>query len=154
MTTNIELTQPIQTEKSPLRKLLWVTPLAMGVSASANLALYALAGALRPEVTAWPGASTGQIIGATVVYLLIGTAVFAMTARFSSRPARHYWMVATIGLLLSLVMPITAGMGYGAPGTAPASTATVIALSLMHIVAYAISVPMYTRLVLNERVNA
>jgi hypothetical protein len=150
MTTQIELTQPVSTERTSLRKLLWVTPLAMGLSAGANLALYAVAGAVAPEVSAWPGASMGQIIGATIVYLLIGTVALALVARFSSRPVRSYWIVATIGLLLSLVMPISAGLGYGAPGAPAAELATVITLSLMHVVTYAISVPMYTRLVLAE----
>lgn len=153
MTTRIELTQPDQTKRSPLRKLLWVTPLAMGLSAGANLVLYAAAGAIAPAVTAWPGASVGQVIGATIVYLLMGTIALALVARLASRPVRSYWIVATIGLLLSLVMPISAGLGYGAPGTPPAETATVVTLSLMHIITYAISVPMYTRLVLKERVN-
>ena len=58
---------------------------------------------------------------------------------------RHYFIIATVGLLLSLGLPISAGFGYGAPGTPPANTATVITLSLMHVVYYAISVPMFSR---------
>ncbi|MCO5204162.1 MAG: DUF6069 family protein [Anaerolineae bacterium] len=150
MTTKTELTESVQTERSPLRKLLWVTPLAMGLSAAANLVLYAIAGAIAPEVTAWPGASVGQVVGATIVYLLMGTIALVLVARFSSRPVRTYWVVATIGLLLSLVMPVGAGMGYGAPGAPSAEMVTVITLSLMHVVTYAISVPMYTNLVLQE----
>jgi hypothetical protein len=34
-------------------------------------------------------------------------------------------------------------MGSGTPGTSPASIVTVITLSVMHLVSYAISVPMY-----------
>jgi hypothetical protein len=91
----------------------------------------------------------GQIIGATIVYLLIGTAVFALIARFSSRPARHYLIVATIALLLSLALPISAGFGDGASAAPVATVATVITLSLMHVVSYIISVTLFIRLALD-----
>ncbi|MAU00264.1 MAG: hypothetical protein CL608_24250 [Anaerolineaceae bacterium] len=149
MNTQIEAVQNNQANSSVVRKLVWVSPLAMLVSAVANLGLYAVAGSIFPEVTAWSGAGAGQIVGANIVYLLIGSVVFALVARFSSRPARHYLVVATIGLLLSLALPVGAGFGYGAPGAPTASVATVVTLSLMHVVSYAISVPMFNRLALN-----
>lgn len=130
-------------------RLLWVSPLAMLTATVANLGFYAAAGRLYPEVSAWPGAGVGQIVGATIVYLFIGTLAFGVVAWRSSRPARHYTIVATIGLLLSLAMPIAAGFGYGAPGVPPAGVATVITLCLMHALAYAISVPMFTWLALD-----
>lgn len=148
MTTKIEFTQHTQTAHSPLRKLLWVSPTAMAAATLANLGLYAAAGAVFPEVTAWTGAGVGQIIGANIAYLFIGTIVFALIARFSSQPARHYRMVATMGLVLSLGLPIAAGFGYAAPGAPAANLATVITLSLMHVIAYAISVPLFIRQVL------
>lgn len=148
MTTPTALSAEKQSSSSVGRRLLWVTPLAMLAASAANLGLYAAAGRLVPSVTAWPGAGPGQIVGATVVYLLIGTAVLLLVARLSARPARSYVIVATIGLLLSLVLPISAGLGYGAPGMPPASLATVLTLSLMHVLAYAIAVPMNVRLVL------
>lgn len=149
MNTQIEAVQNNQAKGSVMRKLVWVSPLAMLVSTVANLGLYAVAGSIFPEVAAWSGAGAGQIVGANIVYLLIGSVVFALLARFSSRPARHYLIVATIGLLLSLALPISAGFGYAAPGAPPASVATVVTLSLMHVVSYAISVPMFNRLALN-----
>jgi len=121
----------------------------MALTTVANLGLYAAAGAIFPQVTAWPGAGIGQIIGANIVYLFIGTIVFALIVRFSSRPARHYWIVATIGLLLSLGLPIGAGFGYGAPGAPPADVATAVTLSLMHVISYAISVPLFIRQVIS-----
>lgn len=148
MTTKIEMTRESQASRSSLSKLLWVSPLAMALATVANLGLYAVAGALFPQVTAWPGAGIGQIIGANIAYLFVGTLVFALIVRFSSRPARHYWIVATIGLLLSLVLPISAGFGAGASGAPPAGLATVVTLSLMHVVSYAISVPLFIRQVL------
>jgi hypothetical protein len=149
MTTKIELARETQSSPSALRKLLWVSPLAIALTTAANLAFYTVAGAIFPQVTAWSGAGIGQIIGANIAYLFVGTIVFALIACFSSRPARHYWIVSTIGLLLSLALPISAGFGYGAPGALPADVATVVTLSLMHVVSYAISVPLFIREVLN-----
>lgn len=149
MTTKIELTQERQASRSSLSKLLWVSPLAMAITTIVNLGLYAAAGAIFPQVAAWPGAGIGQIVGANIAYLLVGAVTFALVVRFSPRPARHYWLLSTIGLLLSLALPIAAGFGYGAPGAPPADVATVVTLSLMHVVSYAISVPLFIRQVLS-----
>lgn len=145
MTTTIELTAEKQTSKSVLHRLIRVTPLAMLAATAADLGLYYAAGILFPEVTTWPGAGAGQIAGANAVYLLIGALVLVAIIRISSRPARHYLMIASLGLLLSLGLPISAGLGYGRPGTPPPGLATVITLSLMHIMSFAISVPMFIR---------
>lgn len=144
MTTKINAGQPIVTSPSPLKTLLWVSPLAIAISTVANLGLYAAAGAVFPEVTSWSGAGIGQIIGANIGYLFFGTVVFALIAKFSARPARTYWIVSMVGLLLSLGLPISAWFG-----TPPASIATIVTLSLMHVISFAISVPMFIRNVLN-----
>ncbi len=149
MTTTIEFTPEKKIQRSIGSRLIWVSPLAMLASSVANLGLYALAGRLSPEVTAWAGASAGQIVGANIVYLLFGTIAFAVITRFSSRPARTYLIVAAIGLLFSLVMPISAGFGYGPPGIPPADAATVTTLSLMHFGSFIISVPLFIRLALD-----
>lgn len=142
--TNISSNQTTVT--APIIRLLWVAPLAMVASTVANLGLYSAAGALYPTVAKWAGASEGQVVGASIVYLLIGTVIFAVVSRRSQDPARTYWIVATIGLFLSLVMPITAGMGFGPPDVPPADMATVVTLSMMHVLSYAISVPLFVRL--------
>jgi hypothetical protein len=150
MTTQTEITHETQRSRNSSSKLLWVSPLAMAVATAANLVLYTIAGSLLPEVAIWPGAGVPQIVGATIVYLLIGTVVFALVNRFSARPARHFLIIATIGLFLSLALPIAAVFGYGTPpGTPPASVATAVTLSLMHVLTYAISVPMFIRLAKN-----
>jgi uncharacterized protein DUF6069 len=149
MTIPIEMTSEKQTFTSVLSRLIWVSPLAMLAATAANLGLYYAAGILFPEVTAWSGAGPEQIVSANVVYLLIGAFVFAAITRLSPRPARHYLILASIGLLLSLGLPISTGFGYGPPGTPAAGAVTVITLSLMHIMSYAISVPLYIRLALD-----
>lgn len=153
MTTQINTSRNQQVVSTSISQLLWVSPLAMLTSTVANLGLYAAAGNLYPEVTAWTGVSQAQIIGANIVYLLIGTVIFAVVSRRSQRPARNYWIVATVGLLLSLVMPITAGMGYGPPDVPPAEVATVMTLSLMHVLSYAISVPLFIHLGWNKSIG-
>lgn len=146
MSTNIQIMQSErQSARNVMRRLLWVTPLAMVVATVANLALYFVAGAIFPAVTAWPGAGPGQIAGANVVYLLMGAGALLVVARISSQPARYYAWVAGVGLLLSLALPIGAGFGYGAPGAPPAEMATVVTLSLMHIISAVITVPLFVR---------
>jgi hypothetical protein len=149
MTTTIELTSSSQAPKIVLSQIVSAGMLSMLAATAANLGLYYAAGILFPEVTAWPGAGPAQIAGANFVYLLIGAIAFTVIARISSKPALHYLILATVGLLLSFGLPIAAGFGYAAPGAPPASTATVITLSLMHVVSYAISVPLFTRLALD-----
>lgn len=146
MVTQAKLSNNQVSEKIKLNRLLWVAPLGMLVSSVANLGLYTAAGKLYPEVTAWAGASQGQIIGATIFYLFMAAITLAVINHFSRRPIRNYWIVATVGLVVSLMMPISLGMGYGPPEMPPVELATVVTLSLMHILSYIISVPLYTRL--------
>ncbi len=153
MTTRIEVTPSNQqTRTGTFRKLLWATPLAMLVSSIANLILYFVVGALIPAVSNWPGAGPAQIIGANIVYLFIGAIVLAIINRVSSHPVRHFRIVATVGLVLSMFLPLSAWMGFGAADIPAPNAVTAITLGLMHVVSYAISVPMFTRLVLGKQV--
>ncbi len=149
MTAQATLTQTTETQSIAYSRLLWIAPAAMLVSTVANLGFYAAAGSLFPEVTDWTGASIGQIIGANMVYLLIGAVVFAIIGRTSAHPARNYIIAATVGLALSMFMPISVGMGYGPPEIATPGAVTVITLCLMHVLSYVISVPMFIRLALD-----
>ena len=81
------------------------------------------------------------------VYLWVGCVALA-TIRISPRRA-HLSILASIGLLLSLGLPISAGFGFGPPGTPAAGVATVITLSLMHIVSFVICVPLFIRMALD-----
>lgn len=149
MSTTVNPVQARRSSGSTLRVLLWLAPLAMVAAIVANIVLYTVIGAIIPEVGAWPGAGVGQIIGATVAYLFFGAMALAVIAGFSSRPSRHFLIVAIAGLVLSMALPVSAGIGYGAPGAPPASLATVLTLALMHVVSFAISVPLFVRLALD-----
>jgi len=149
MTAQSTMTPTNETQSITYSRLLWVAPTAMLVATIANLGFYAAAGSLFPEVTAWAGTSAGQIIGANIVYLVMGAMIFAVVARTSLRPARNYIIVATVGLALSMFMPISVGMGYGPPEMVTPGTATVITLCMIHVLSYIISVPMFIRLALD-----
>jgi hypothetical protein len=129
--------------------LILVSPLAIATATAANLGLYAVIGYLFPHVTAWPGTGPVHIIIATIVYLSLATLVFAAVSRFSSRPARHYLIVATVSLLFSMGPPLSLGFGPGLPGVPPADPAIGITLGLMHVISYATSVPMFIRMALD-----
>lgn len=147
-TTNLRPTTRRTADRRILSRLLWVAPLAMLVSIVTNLLLYWTASAVAPTVGQWSGSSPAQVIGATIVYLLVATVLFAVVVWRASQPARLYGIIATVALLLSLALPIGAGFGFGPPNVPPASAATVLTLSLMHVITYAISVPMFIRLAL------
>jgi len=148
MTARTESQQTIQTSG----RLIWVSLLSICTAAAANLVLYAVVGYIFPHVAAWPGASPTHIIVATFVYLSLATLVFAAVRRFSSRPARHYLIGATVSLLFSLGPPIALGFGPGLPGVPPADPTIAITLGLMHIISYAISVPTFIRMALDESI--
>ncbi|MGH2520867.1 MAG: hypothetical protein ACRDH2_00050 [Anaerolineales bacterium] len=140
------LTSP--TERIALNRLLWVAPLAIIASVTANLVLFFVADALFG--VAWePMFSVAPVTGASVAYLLIATFVFAAVGRFAKRPIWLYQRIALAALVLSFFTPVSALLGMAAPPGAAASPApldTFVVMILMHIVAYAISTPMFTRL--------
>jgi hypothetical protein len=137
-------TQP--TERLSLRKFLWVAPLTLVVATIANEVLYAIAAALIPSIGQWPMAGPFQIVVSTFAYLILGSIVFALVVRFSSRPVRTYWIAGTIALILSLALPISVGVGFVPPGLPVPDAATVVMLVSMHVVAFLITVSMFTQL--------
>jgi hypothetical protein len=149
MTTRTESPLNSQTSGTVRGRLIFASLLAMATAAAANLGLYAVAGYFFPRVAAWSGTSSMHVIIATVVYLSLATLVFAAVRRFSSRPARHYLIVATISLLFSMGPPISLGFGPGLPGVPAADPIIGITLGLMHIISYAISVPMFISMALD-----
>ncbi len=133
-------------EHVSLRRFLWVAPLTYVVAVIANEIVYAIAAALVPGFSQWPMAGPAQIVSSTLIYLILGSIAFVLVVRFSSRPIRTYWMVATIALILSLTLPLSVGVGMAPPGVPIPNTATVVTLAVMHVVAYAITVSLFTRL--------
>lgn len=129
-------------ERVDYRRLWWVALLALAAALLANGLLRALALVVldvppefNPLVTpSFAGLTTFGVIGAVIVYALLG--------RFSRRPVRTFSTVAFVVLLLSFIPDIGLLLS-GAPG---ATLASVVVLMLMHVVAYAITVGLLTRL--------
>lgn len=149
MTARTETPRNSQTSRTVRGRLILASLLAMATATAANLGLYAVVGYFFPHVATWSGTSSTHVIVATIVYLSLATLVFAAVRRFSPRPARHYWIISTISLLLSIGPPVSLGFGPGLPGVPPADPTIGITLGLMHIISYAISVPMFTRMALD-----
>ena len=137
--------------KSVARRLIWLLPAPVLSVSLADIALYEVAGVLDPDITGWAGAGAAQIVGANAVYLSIGAAALLALVKLTRAPARWFAILATIGVVASLALPISAGLGDGTAAVPAPGLSTVIALSVLHLVSYAIAVPMFLRLGLTER---
>ena len=138
-----------------LNRLLWVAPFTIAVAVAANSAIYFAADALF-GVTWQPLFTLSGVIGSTVAYLLVATIAFAVVARFSKQPFRLYRRIAAIALLASFLLPLSALLGMAAPpgsGTTAAPPDTFVTMLVMHVVAYAFSVSLLTRLTRYERTS-
>lgn len=130
-------------EKVSLRRLLWVAPAAAVAAALANSFVYlvsSVVGAIPEDVTV--GSSGAPItlvpvIVSSVVGVLGAAAVLALLAWFSGRPARIFIIVSVVVLVLSFVTPFSIS---GAP------VEMIVALLVMHVVAWAVAVTLLLRL--------
>jgi len=142
------LTHNTPSESVALSRLLWAAPSAMALAVVANVVLYTIADALFG--VAWePLYNLFSVIASTIAYLLVAALVFAGVVRFAKRPLWLYRRIAVVALLLSFLAPISALLGMAAPpgsGVGAAPLDTFLTMLVMHIVAYAISVPLFTRL--------
>jgi hypothetical protein len=129
---------PVASGRVPAGRLLRVGVLAAVLSASANTLVLGIASSLFGAVVIPPdGVVTfGQVVGASVGGAVGAAAIFAVIGRFTRRPIRIFWGVATVGLLLSF-LPIALA---GATGS---SARTLVA---MHVVAAVTNVGLLTKL--------
>ena len=128
------------------KRLAWVLPVTVLAASIADVALYEVAGVLDRDVTGWLGAGPAQILGANAAYLSMGAALLPVLVKLTRDPARWFTVLATVGVLLSLMLPVSAGLGDGSEAVPAAGLSTVITLATMHLVSYAIGVPMLLRL--------
>lgn len=137
--------------KTAATRLAWLLPATMLSVSVADIALYEVAGVFDPDVTAWAGAGAAQIIGANAVYLSLAATVLLVLVKLTRAPARWFVVLATVGMVASLALPVAAGLGDGTAAVPAPGLSTVIALSAMHVLSYAIAVPMLLRFGLTER---
>ena len=129
---------PVASGRVPAGRLLRVGVLAAVLSAGANALVLAIATSLLGAVVIPPdGVVTfGQVVGASVAGAVGAAAIFAVIGRFTRRPIRIFWGVATVGLLLSFLPIVLAGATGSSAGT----------LALMHVVAAVTNVGLLTTL--------
>lgn len=126
-------------ERVPMGQIWRVGGLAIAAAVAANLVVWAIARAVfdfsddfMPLATPWP------TIIVSVIYLALGVGLLALLNRFTGRPITWFWRIAVVALLLSF-LPL-----LGASGQDGASTAAILTLAAMHVVAFAIFVPAMT----------
>jgi hypothetical protein len=132
----------MNTTSLQLKKLWWAGPLTVLAAIAGVLIVRVIAVAiLQPDPLP---ISLGWIapIAFTLVLCTGAVIVFALVGRFAKNPLRTYQIIAFVVLLLSL-LPDMAYAGSGMPG---ANWSSAIALMIMHVVAWAITVTLLERL--------
>ncbi len=126
-----------------LRRLLWVGPLTVVAAVVAVQIVRFIILALLPQAS---NAMQLSVLGISVVFtavLVIGAVlVFALVARFAANPIKLYQRIALIVLVISLI-PDALWARSSMPG---ASWPNSIALMVLHVVAWAVTVWMLTNL--------
>jgi hypothetical protein len=145
MASTVASTQP--TERVAFSRLLWVGPLAIVAATVANVIIQQIAVAvLQPDPAFLPLTLMPPIIF-TVVGVLGAVIVYALVGRFSRQPVRLFRRIALVTLVISFIPDILMAITGFNPGTTVANVAVLI---LMHVVAWAITVAMLTRLAGSE----
>jgi Family of unknown function (DUF6069) len=129
---------PVVSGRVHAERLLRVGVLAAVLSAGANALVFAIATSFLGAVVIPPDGlvTFGQVVGASVAGAVGAVAIFAVIGRFTRRPIRIFWGVATVGLLLSFLPIALAGATGWSAGT----------LALMHVVAAVTNVGLLTTL--------
>jgi hypothetical protein len=125
-----------------LRRLFWVGPLTVlasivGVLVVRILAVLILRPNPEPISLGWMAPTIF-----TLVLVTGGVLVFAAVTRFTKNPIRTYQIIAFVFLLISFLPDI----GFARSTMPGANWPTAIALMVMHIVAWAITVTMLPKL--------
>ena len=136
---------PPTSSKLPFSRILAAGGIAIVGSVIANLVVYFIGRMLvQPPADFLPLASPIPTILFTTLFLVVGTAVFAMINAWSSNRARVFTIVAVIALVLGFIPDI---MLIVSPDSSTMGTPTfgaVMVLIVMHFVAFAITCLLYT----------
>lgn len=120
---------------------IWKTGLiAIVASVVANLVAFFILDVILdlPSPVDFPPLSAGAIGFLTAVFTFIGVVVFALLVRFTSKPIRNFWIVATVAFVISIIPNITSAMNpEGAPFPFPVSSSLGFwVLIVFHVIAY------------------
>lgn len=126
----------------PLGRILRAGATAIAAAVVANVVVWAIVAAVtdmpdafQPLATVWP------TVIFTGLFLAVGVGVFALLVRFTQRPIARFWQIAVGAFLLSFLSPLAAR------GQDGATTAGILTLEVMHLVAFLTFVPLSTALV-------
>jgi hypothetical protein len=133
-----------------LRRLLWVGPLTIVAAIVAVQIVRFIILMLLPEAkNAMQLSMLGISIVFTAVLVLGAVIVFALVARFAANPIKLYQRIALIVLIISFIPDILLARS-SMPG---ASWPNTIALMILHVVAWAVTVWMVTNLTVADRIQ-
>jgi len=137
----------VATSRLPFTRVLLAGVIAIVLSVIANLVVRWL-GMLVASVPAdfVPLATFQPTIIYTTLFLVVATLIFALINRFTSNPIRVWYIVAPIGLLVSLLPDVLLLVNpSGIPQVGTATTGAVLILMAMHLVGFVITMWVFTR---------
>ncbi len=130
----------------PLGKILRAGLIAIVAAVVVNLLALVIVRALLDLPADFPALQFGPIALFTAIGVALGVGVFAIISRAARQPARTFWIVAMIALLVSLVPNLLLMLNPQA-APIPGGTAPVFGvLMIFHVIAAFVSVPVLTSL--------
>ena len=125
-------------------RLLWVGPLSVATAVLAVLAVQAVTVRALSPLPRFSQAvlSSNEPAILTAILVSVGVGVFAICVGWITDPVRRYRRIALAALLVSLVPNIAAGFLMRPAVDWP----SMVALMSMHVIAWAVTVSMLTRL--------
>ncbi len=137
-------TARVQTERVAVSRLWWLGPLAAASSALATVMVRTIAVASFGIPATIEALAPLRVAGASVVGVLAGTLVLAALGRWTRHPLRLFQIIAVAVLVLYSAVPFLAL--NKAPSRFPGINAQAVwTMEVMHLVAGAITVGMFTR---------
>lgn len=124
--------------------------IAIGAAVVANEVVRLLASAIFDFSPEFKPLGFGAPAIFTTINLVLGTVVAFVVARFAHNPARTYWIVATVALVLSYYPNVNLAVTGESPFPG-ASAAAQWTLAVMHLVAFFIAVPILVRGIVASR---
>jgi hypothetical protein len=124
--------------KLSLARLVWVGPLTVAIAVLAVLVVQAITVRALSPMPRFSQAvlSSSEPAVLTAVGVTAGVIVFAFCAALASNPANRFRQIALIALVLSAVPNVIAGIAMRPAVDWP----SMLALYLMHVVAWAVTV--------------
>jgi hypothetical protein len=143
MASNSQQAKTAPVAGSALSKLVWVGPLTIVAAVAANTIIGLIAVTLLNPDPGFIPLTVPVPAVFTLAGVLGAVAVYAALVRFARKPVEQFRKVAMIALVASFVPDILMLLTGFNPGT---TLANVVVLIVMHVVAWAITVGMLTRL--------